>query len=129
MNFESGGAVFDIAEEVTGRYATIQAALINMATAAGSDNAFPSRGTTLLRQAVSGALISEQEAMHAANFAAIDTVFFVRENEDSDTTDDRLDTIVTSPFFLSPQALQVDLQFLFLSGEEIGVLTTLATNG
>lgn len=126
IEFGDNGAELIVDEIVSDRLATIQAAMINFGTAKGSDPALPARGTNLLATAVSG-LINEQEAIHASNFAAVDTRFFVRENED-DVGQDRLKEIITSPVILNPQFMQVPLQFTFESGAVVGTLEPLLTH-
>ncbi len=129
VKFDKDGASLLTDEQVEDTDATIQAALINIATPVGSDPAHPERGTDLLRRAASGAIVSPQEAAHAANFAAVDTLFFVRENEPAASDDDKLSAIDTNPLILSAQTLQVNLQFHFISGLTVGVLEPLSVNG
>lgn len=125
LNFATSGADLIPTQAVEDHYATIQACLVNLATELGSDKVHAQRGTNLLRQAVSGLLVSSQDAMHACNFAAVDTVFFVRANEPRAAAHDRVAAIRTNPMLLDKTSLRVDLQFVFVSGTEIGVIQSL----
>lgn len=128
LQFHRDGAALVTDEIVTDREATIQACLVNFATTTGSDRTHPTRGTDLLRRAVSGLLISSQEAMHACNFAAVDTLFFVRANEHAGGNHDKVVAILTQPAIVNKTSLQVDLQFTFASGIMVGVIQPLQTN-
>lgn len=127
INFGRGGAEMKFDETVAEFDATIQAALVNIATDRGSATAHPARGTNLLREAVSGRLVGEQAAQHAVNFAAIDTLFFVRENEPIDSGE-KLTEIVTEPVQLSVGAMRLRLQFRGGNGTVKGVINDLVTN-
>ena len=86
--FDEGGARLVFDETVEGTRNTAQKCLINVGTINGSDSMFADRGTQLLAQAVRSELISENTAQHAANFAALDTLTFVRVNDPQDALDD-----------------------------------------
>lgn len=128
LQFTAAGATLLTDALVEDREATIQACLVNFATFPGTDPAHPTRGTNLLKRAVAGMLLSSQEAMHACNFAAIDTVFFVRAHEHAASLHDKVTVIMTKPAMVNRTSLQVDLQFTFASGATIGVIQPLQTN-
>ncbi|NDG53455.1 MAG: hypothetical protein EBY39_10595 [Flavobacteriia bacterium] len=50
-----------------------QNGVVNVGTIAGSDKAFPNKGTNLKQQIFSGLAYSENAAGHLGNFAAVDT--------------------------------------------------------
>lgn len=128
LQFRRDGATLLTDAAVENRDATVQACLVNFATHAGSDPTHPSRGTDLLKRAVTGLLISNQAAMHACNFAAVDTLFFVRAEEHAKSTHDKVTSILTKPALVDKTSLQVDLQFTFASGTVVGVIQPLQTN-
>jgi len=128
LQFRREGATLVTDEIVEDRDATIQACLVNFATYSGSDPVHTKRGTDLLKRAVTGLLISSQEAMHACNFAAVDTLFFVRAEEHAASKHDKVTAILTKPAIVDKTSLQVDLQFTFASGTVVGVIQPLQTN-
>jgi len=126
IQFSKEGSDIDFNSEVTGFDATIQAAMVNMATHKGSDDTYPTRGTDILKRAVSGLLINDREAMHTANFAAVDTVFFVRANEPQ-ASGEKLSQITTDPIIQDTTHLTLNLQFLSEQGRVVGVIRDLKT--
>jgi hypothetical protein len=125
INFGANGASLDFEHSVSDFSATIQAALVNMGTNRGSDDAYPQRGTMLLRDAVSGRLVSEQVAQHAVNFAAVDTLFFVRAHEPVDSGE-KITEIVTEPLIQDVTSLRLRLQFRGDQGSIVGIINDLA---
>jgi hypothetical protein len=125
ISFGPTGASLDFDRSVSEFSATIQAALVNIGTNRGSDDAYPQRGTTLLRDAVSGRLVSEQAAQHAVNFAAVDTLFFVRAHEPVDGGE-KISEIVTEPIIQDVTSLKLRLQFRGDKGSIVGIINDLA---
>lgn len=62
-----------------GADADLQCVVVNVMTRAGSDRAFPERGTSLSERVVRGEVFDSNQATHAANFAALDTRVFLDE--------------------------------------------------
>lgn len=58
-----------------------QKVLVNMATSKGSDYIYEDRGTDLLRDAIYGKVYSQSGTVHIGNFAALDTIFFIRSTD------------------------------------------------
>lgn len=78
----SPATCFDFTRAVEGKSLYEQKYLINTATSKNTDYIFPDRGTNLLRDAINGVMISNNEALHSGNFAALDTLYFCSYEED-----------------------------------------------
>lgn len=61
-----------------------QKVLVNMVTVKGSDHMYEDRGTDLLQDAIYGKVYNQASAIHAGNFAALDTIFFIRSTDPED---------------------------------------------
>lgn len=61
-----------------------QKVLVNMVTVKGSDYIYEDRGTDLLQDAIYGKVYNRASAIHAGNFAALDTIFFIRSTDPED---------------------------------------------
>lgn len=61
-----------------------QKALVNMVTVKGSDPIYPDRGTDLLQDAIYGKVYSRTGTIHVGNFAALDTIYFIRSTDPED---------------------------------------------
>ena len=61
-----------------------QKALINMVTENGSDMIFPDRGTKMLAESISGKVYNRTGIVHVGNFAALDTMYFIRSTDPAD---------------------------------------------
>ena len=112
--------------EVSGFAATVQDALVNVATRAGSDPVFPDKGTSVQLDAASGALISVSSAQHSANYAASDTVFFLREFPDTNdpTNANGLAAMkLVAPDF-NGESLDLNAQLTSIGGAVVGILAT-----
>ena len=81
LQFNSSGAVQILPSLVEDQTCTSQNAVVNLLTEQGTDKIFPTRGTTVFQEAVSGGIISRQVATNVGNFAAINTLFFMAANE------------------------------------------------
>lgn len=81
INFSVDGASIT-QQECAGVRVGMQQCGVNIGTDAGSDPLFPTAGTALLLDALSGKLFNETLAQHSANFAALDTLYFVRQHDD-----------------------------------------------
>ncbi len=127
LQFSANGASLITDEVVEDVLATAQVVLVNFGTGVESDPMFPDRGTALFKTTVSR-MLDPQDSIHEANFAAVDTLFFVRRYEPK-LGQDKLDQIITSPVRLAPRTLTVPLQLRFTSGTVVGTLEPLTTNG
>jgi hypothetical protein len=91
--------------------ALAQQCCVLAATSVGSCKALPDMGTELQKQAVRSALRGRQALIHAANFAAVSILFFVRKYDGLVTGEERLDAVtlqvteVTSPLKLRMQLI------------------------
>lgn len=79
-------STIDLTSSVSGKSNNEQKCLVNLVTENGSDTLYPDRGTTLLIDSINCLAYDRIEATHIANFAALDTEFFV--NGVAYTTDD-----------------------------------------
>lgn len=79
LTFKDGRAFIDLGTTISGPVTALQSALVNTLCDTGSDKIFPTRGSTIQADAAKGRLISLQEARYAANFAALDTMSFMRQ--------------------------------------------------
>lgn len=77
LEYTRTGPVLSRTRSLEGVESDMQACLLNMTCAKGTDFTFPERGTDLLRSAVAGGLIERGSAQHVANFAVEDTKLFV----------------------------------------------------
>lgn len=84
LSFTEHGADFDWSAPARDFDAVVQNALVNVGTELGSDPIFPSRGTSLLLDAVRGKMVNTIWAMHTANFAALATLAFSRQTNGTD---------------------------------------------
>ena len=123
--FAHQGASFDLSAPLSGELeCAVQNALINIGTLQGSDGIYPTKGTRLLRQALSGALFDANAAAHASNYAALDTLKFIKGVDYIDTAE-KIETMAIKPASYTQGRLVVDAQFISSSGRVSGTLTTL----
>lgn len=115
ISFLPDGGAELLPQVVSGLQATVQNALVNILTPAGTDLLFSNRGTALFKTAISGGIFNPRSAAHAANFAASDTLFFSREYDVADTAD-QLREISLQPTFTGVDSLNVESGFLSLGG-------------
>lgn len=74
-------STIDLTSCVEGKSLVEQKVLVNAITIKGTDPVFADRGTDMLRKCLSGNIYSKSALKHIGNFAALDTTFFVLENE------------------------------------------------
>ena len=121
--------VFDFRSSVTGKELLAQQVLVNIATDAGSDPLYPTRGTTLHRDSINGLTINKVEAQHTGNFAALDTLMFVsstmQEAEPAVTRDAR--SVIPKTCDHSTRTLSYEVQMTFSDGTSNPI--TVVTNG
>lgn len=100
----------------------VQKALMNLATERGSDRFSPTRGTDLLRRAISGRLRGvNNKSRNAAGFAAIDTLFFQR-GDDSPNDVERTSEIKLVVASVTSRQLNLQVQMVSTTGETVGIV-------
>ena len=118
LKFNADGRVQLLPELCTGNACLRQNAVVHLLTSEGSDPVFPDRGTTLLRDAVRGAVVNRQGAEHVANFAALDTLFFMRQHELAGEIGRTIETLRLVLLTLTTGRLRFQLAFKFTNGVE-----------
>lgn len=122
INFSVDGATIT-QQECSGVRVGMQQCGINIGTDAGSDVLYPTAGTSILLDALSGKLFNETLAQHSANFAALDTLYFVRQyDDDSLEESERIQNI---DLFVTGLGYQrVDITATFVTTNESTATTT-----
>jgi len=124
IDFSSGKkAELHLGRRVSGYDMSIQNALVLLGTSKGSDKAFPTKGTGLFSAATRGLLIDGQAAIHQAQFAAIDVLFFSREFEPA-TALEKIQEIRLTPSTINNDSIYLQAQFTSTLGDVRG--TTIA---
>lgn len=103
LKFENGKALIDLTRVRSGTDHELQTALINALTWEGSDKVYPTKGTMLQRDAARGYLVGFQTARHAANFAALQTLEFMKNTRTLELDDLRME-----PVTFENQHLRID---------------------
>jgi hypothetical protein len=124
LNFDPEGASISLNEIVEGFDAVVQNALVVIGTSQGSDKMLPDKGTKLLEYGVKAMIINRISAIHAANFASIDALFFSRTYESPRETD-KLASIELSVQDKDAYKLALVAKFTSISGKVKGTLTGL----
>lgn len=75
------GSFIDLTRDVTDKDLYRQKALVNIITVKGSDPLFADRGTDIMKKCLSGNIYDNNSLKHMGNFAALETTFFILENE------------------------------------------------
>lgn len=119
ITFSRSGCTLDLGAARTGFEGTAQSTLVNLVTNAGSDRIFEERGTTLLRDAVSGAAIIGNRATHISNIAALETQNFMRLNSTDPTQVDEIANILLQPAVLKDRILHLATALTSVGGEVI----------
>lgn len=105
-------------QERSGVRVGMQQCGINIGTDAGSDLLFPAAGTSMLLDALSGKLFNTTLAQHSANFAALDTLYFVRNHDDADWDEkDRIQNVDLSVTGLGYQRVDITAAFATTDGD------------
>lgn len=121
INFTTPGApTLCLEQTVVDIAASAQNALVNTVCRVGSDAAWPSRGTSLASVASSGALIDLSSSIHAANFATMNTLAFIRSAE-AEPDDNDLANYTLQPITLENGSLRLNAFFTSVGGETYGV--------
>ena len=108
IEFTSGANSINTTTSVSDLDATIQNALVNVATRVASDAIFPEKGTSLLLNALRGKIVGINDAVHESQIAAINTLFFSRDYDINEPTTTRLGDIKMEP-------ITYDGRFLFIT--------------
>jgi hypothetical protein len=106
--------------------ATIQNALVNIGTRNGTDRIYPDKGTTILTEATSGKIVGFNAANHVSQLAALDTLFFSREYETSETLTVRLGSVAMEPVTYDGSKLKLQVAFTDQANSRtVGTITNL----
>ena len=106
--------------------ATVQNALVNIGTRAGTDRIYTDKGTSILDRAVEGKIVGFNAANHESQLASIDTLFFSREYETSDSDAIKLGNVVMAPLTYDGNKLTIEAAFTNLSNSlTVGTVTNL----
>ena len=120
IEFESTGAVLDVSTKVSNFSTIVQNGLVNIGTIAGSDPLYLSRGTQLYNSGVVGALTTYNDAYHAANFAALDTSFFLKRSDYADANYERVRLVEMQPVSYNGSRMQINVRFEGENGTIVG---------
>jgi hypothetical protein len=123
LEFGPDGIVLQPQQPVDGLRAQVQAALLNLACERGSDPVYGERGTELMERAARDGVWSPARAQHLTNFAAVDTLFFLRDSEPR-TLPSSLQDLGLTPGFLGQRTLDLDLYCESLDGQSLGLSPT-----
>jgi hypothetical protein len=126
LSFDRDGIRLMPDVSVSGLPAQAQAALLNVACSRGSDFMYEDRGTELMERAARDGIWSPGQAQHLCNFAAVDTLFFLRATEAA-TGPDSLKDVGLTPGPVSGQGMEIDLYCESLNGQSLGLSPTLLT--
>jgi hypothetical protein len=122
----AGGPVLDLAKvrEDIGCHA--QNAMVVLATSLGSDPVYPEKGTDMMKHALYGMFSTVEQTQHELNFAAVDAMFFVAENDHPAEGEERISDIsLVAGNFEDPRTESGRHQTVYLkmttsAGREIG---------
>jgi hypothetical protein len=104
-------------EVISGIDCVRQNGIVNLLTVKGSDKFFPSKGTTLLVSQVNGTIYDPTSAQHQSNFAALDTVTFLRLHEYDSEAGETIDTLQVVLLAMSPNTIKFHAFFSFTNGQ------------
>jgi biotin carboxylase len=86
--FDGDASTIDLNSLVEDKNLYEQKVLVNMVTENGSDKIFPSRGTKMLADSINGKVYSRTGTVHIGNFAALDTIYFIRSTDPEDIAEE-----------------------------------------
>lgn len=87
FNGPYGQTRIDLERDVRDKAVTAQKVLINLPIIKGTDQLYPERGTDLLKQCIGAVIVNKNAAQHIANFAALDTIYFINDTDGLDIDD------------------------------------------
>lgn len=126
INFIKDDISISTDSKVSGFDATIQNALVNIGTRAGTDRIYPGKGTSILDRAVEGKIVGFNAANHESQLAALDTLFFSREYETSDVNEIKLGSVAMAPLSYDGNKLRIEASFTDLANSRtVGTVTNL----
>jgi len=104
-------------EALEGRDLTIQNAIIHTTSSENSNQFFSAYGTGLINGALSGQAINKISATHLSNFAALDTLVFMLNNEDeTKEATERVRKLKLLPLEFDNQKFRLGINILFQDG-------------
>lgn len=101
--------------------ATVQCALVGLATSRGENKAVPEFGTDLLRNGLLGLMTDLNTTRHLANFAAAVTKETINEHTTDGST---LQNVFLEPEAFSPPSITFNATLISDNNEQRGVLLT-----
>lgn len=119
----------DLGSRVEGKQCVAQKCLVNIATEQGSDRLAADRGTNLLRAALRGVNVDANTARHSGNFAAIDTLFYIRQTDAKTFRDspDRLAAITIDLLLTDIGTLSYGANLTFADNTTTQLVTAVGT--
>lgn len=115
INFLNGDIYIEPEAKVTDFDATVQNALANIGTRQGTDRIYPTKGTSILKNAVEGKIAGLNVANHEAQLAAINTLFFSREYETSTNLSVKLGKVFLDTLSYDGAKLRINSAFINFS--------------
>jgi hypothetical protein len=98
IDFVKEGAVLSVTRQVTDFDTIVQNSLVNCGTVAGSDPLYSGRGTELYSGSdLIGRVTTYEDAYHASNFAALDTLNFMRASDYDDDEHEKIQSVALEP--------------------------------
>lgn len=104
--------------EDDGAQAAVKAAALNILSVAGEDRVFPDRGTSLGWRSSINQLFQSSGASAAATFAALDTVFFMRQSHRHEL-EDLPEEIFLHPSEVSADSIDLEMSYNTAGGETL----------
>ena len=86
---------FDFTQSIDGFQHTMQKALVNTVTIAGSDTSYPNRGEALQNRLLKGIPYTKADLKHSCNFSALNAQVFT--NEQMDESDESIMQYTLTP--------------------------------
>ena len=125
VNFSEEGATIDFNDTVNNFYSIFQNAIVSVGTKQGTDQIYPTKGTTFFERAVKGGISTLTEASHSSNFAA-DEVMDFNQKTDEAPIDSKLSVFRLIPVsFVKGEKLEVDVYAESSSGHVIQTSTVI----
>lgn len=124
INFVKSGALLAVGSKVSDFNTIVQNGMVNIATEAGSDPIYATRGTELYSAGVLGALTTYDEAYHASNFAALDTSFFLKLSDYTEVNYERVRLVELQPVTYTGTQMNINARFEGENGTVVGKQVT-----
>lgn len=124
INFTNGDIYIDTNNKVSGFSTTVQNALANIGTRAGTDRIYPNKGTEILKNAAEGKIVGFNVANHESQLAALDTLFFSREYETTNEPTEKMGEVFLDPISYDGLKLKINAAFTDFTGTTtVGTVT------